>query len=148
MSDREILFEEAFNLLCGDVLGTGIHRKVYTCRIRPDLVVKVDLDEDKIERSFANVHEYSFWEDYKEVAGVKQWLAPCEMLSPDGRILLQKRAEPIPASYKLPAKLPAFLTDTKRSNYGLLNGKLVCVDYALVVMNPETKLRKATWRNE
>ena len=35
-------YEDAFNLLCGKLLGEGIHRKVFECRLRDDLVVKVE----------------------------------------------------------------------------------------------------------
>lgn len=137
-------FEDAFNLLCGKLIGEGIHRKVYECRIRPDLVVKVENDD---YRYFANVLEDKFWADNQHYAKVARWLAPCEYLSPDGRILLQRRADPIGRGTKLPDKLPAFLTDVKRSNFGLLNGKLVCVDYAMVLQNPSVRERKADWRD-
>ena len=79
------------------------------------------------------------------MTAISRWLAPCEFLSPDGRILLQTRAEPLPFDYRLPDKLPAFLTDLKRANFGLLDGKLVCVDYAFVDIMPSTRLRRACW---
>lgn len=141
-------FEDAFNLFCGELLGKGIHRAVYACAIRPDLVVKVELESPDGSRNFANVHEFSFWRDYGEIDKIKQWLAPCEMLSADGRILLQKRVTPVHDTKLFPAKLPSFLTDTKLSNYGMLDGRLVCADYALTVLNAETNLQKVTWRKE
>lgn len=136
--------EDAFNLLYGKVLGQGIHRKVFECRIRDDLVVKVE-DQDTDWRYFANVHEMRFWNDHMHYAKVADWLAPCDYLSPDGRVMLQRRCEQLPASYQLPDVLPAFLTDHKRENFGLLNGKLVCVDYATTIPNPSVKLRKVHW---
>lgn len=135
-------FEDAFNLLCGDKIGGGIHRTVYTCRLREDLVVKVESDE---HRFFANVFEYKFWADNSYCEAIAKWLAPCKYLSPDARILLQRRAEPLPKGYTMPEKLPTFLTDLKRENFGLLDGKFVCVDYAMNIPNPSVKLKKAEW---
>lgn len=130
-------FEDAFNLLCGDKLGEGIHRTVFECRIRPDLVVKV---EDEEWRSFANVREQRFWDDHEHMPDVAKWLAPCESLSPDGRILLQRRVTPV---LELPKQLPNFLTDRKAENFGMLGKRLVCVDYSTVIMpKPSTRLGK------
>lgn len=143
MSRKRDSFEDAFNLLCGDLIGRGIHRFVYECRIRPDLVVKVENNDHM--RYFANVHEMAFWSEHHRFKAVADWLAPCEFLSPDGRILLQKRAEPLHMTAPLPDKLPAFLTDWKRENYGMYDGRFVCVDYAMTIPNPNRKLRKVTW---
>lgn len=136
-------FEDAFNLLCGNKIGSGIHRDVFECRLRPDLVVKVEIVETW--RYFANVHEMKFWNDNEYRKDITKWLAPCEYLSPDGRILLQRRVDPIGSKTRLPDKLPAFLTDVKKDNYGLLDGRLVCFDYALSIPNPSTRLKKVDW---
>lgn len=142
MSDHAT-YLDAFNLLCGDFIGRGQFRDVFQCRLLPDCVVKVERPESF--RKFSNVYEFDFWHEYKEDKNVIKWLAPCEWLSADGRILIQKKCDPVPQDYKLPTKLPSFLTDTKRANYGIYEGRLVCIDYAIVIMNPETKLRKANW---
>lgn len=134
---------DALDLMCGKLIGEGIHRKVFECRIRDDLVVKVETDDDW--RYFSNVHEMKFWSDHRFAPNVAQWLAPCEFMSPNGRILLQQRVQPIRDTDVLPLKLPAFLTDIKRENFGWLNGKFVCVDYALVIINPSLRMRKADW---
>lgn len=126
----------------GELLGYGTHRKVFACKLRPDLVVKVEEEE---YRYFANVTEQKFWDDNREYKPVSQWLAPCEFLSPDGRLLLQRRAEPA-REKDLPDKIPSFLTDLKLSNFGWLDGRLVCVDYAITLPNPNIRLRKADWR--
>lgn len=139
-------FEDAFNLLCGEKLGNGIHRTVYRCRLRSDLVVKV---EEQDYRQFANVLEQRFWDDHCHYEPVARWLAPCEFLSPDGRILLQRRVDPLPrVGAALPDALPAFLTDVKRDNFGILDGRLVCFDYAATIPNPSTRLRKVDWADD
>jgi hypothetical protein len=136
-------FEDAFNLLCGEKIGSGIHRDVFECRIRKDLVVKVEIDETF--RTFANVDEMKFWSYYQYIPKVAAWLAPCEYMSQDGRILLQRRATPITDEKTLPEKMPMFLTDFKASNYGWINGNLVCVDYAYTIRNPSTRPQKVHW---
>jgi len=142
---REAAFEDAFNLLCGELIGRGISRTVYECTIDPSLVVKV---EDAEHRRFANVFENAFWQDYQHAPKVARWLAPCVKLSVGGRVLLQRRAEPLPRDYLLPDKLPAFLTDHKASNFGLIQGQLVCVDYAVTVLSPNLALRRTYFNKE
>ena len=137
------IYEDAFNLLCGKLLGEGIHRKVFECRLRDDLVVKVESETDW--RYFANVLEMRFWNDHEHYKKVADWLAPCEYLSPDGRILLQRKALPIVDRSALPKQVPAFLSDLKPENFGMLDGRLVCLDYAMTIPNPSTRLKKVDW---
>jgi len=141
VDDLEEVYYDTFNLLCGKQLGEGIHRKVFECKLRPELVVKVESSE---RRYFANVLEQRFWNDNQEYKPIAKWLAPCEYLSPDGRLLLQRRAEPARVK-ELPDKMPSFLTDLKVSNFGWLDGRLVCLDYAMTIPNPSARLRKADW---
>lgn len=136
-------FEDSFNLLCGKKLGEGIHRAVFECRLRPDLVVKVEAEDGW--RYFANVHEMRFWNEHQHDPKVARWLAPCEFLSPDGRILLQRRIDALREGDQLPEKLPAFLTDVKRDNFGMLDGKIVCADYAMTIPSPSVRPRKVEW---
>jgi hypothetical protein len=138
----EATYIDAFNMLCGDLLGEGCYRRVFKCKLRPDLVVKVESAEI---RSFMNVAESRFWSDNEHYKKIADWLAPCEFLSPDGRILLQRKVDPVPDSYKLPEKLPSFLTDHKRANFGILDGRLVCVDYATTIPNLSVRPKKAWW---
>ena len=118
---------------------------MFSCRIRDDLVVKVEDNGDAGHRSFANVREFDFWTYWRDYEPVAKWLAPCEFLSPDGRIMLQRRVDPIPSTFELPATLPTFLTDHKRTNFGMFEGRLVCVDYATVIHAKNIKPRKAHW---
>ncbi len=134
-------YQDAFNLLCGDKIGEGTTRTVFECKLRPELVVKV---EDGDMRDFANVVEAKFWSEYEGSPAIAKWLAPVEFLSPDGRILLQRRADPV-REKELPKKIPAFLADTKVGNFGRISGRIVCVDYAITIINPSVRLRKAKW---
>lgn len=98
-------FEDLFYMICGEKLGNGIHRDVYACKIRPELVVKVESSE---MRYFANVIEMKFWDEHQHYKAVADWLAPCEYLSPDGRILMMQRVKPLPDDFVLPSKMPTF----------------------------------------
>lgn len=143
----EALNRDAFDMLCyGEPVGRGTSRNVFQSRFNARQVIKVEIEKDW--RTFENVREWYFWNDWQHASKVAEWLAPCEMISPDGRILVQAKCDPLPSNYELPAKLPNFLTDTKRSNYGLLNGKFVCLDYALVCTTASLQLRRATWVDE
>lgn len=134
---------DAFNTLCGEKLGDGIHREVYVCRTATDLVVKVEKYLDY--RSFANVTENTLWRDWEHAPKVAKWLAPCQYLSPDGRILLQRRAKPVRDDDQLPDKIPAFLTDVKRENFGWIDGQLVCIDYAYHITRLNMNMKAAKW---
>lgn len=133
---------DVFNMLCGDKLGEGIHRQVFECKLRTDLVVKVETNTTY--RDFANVREMKFWTDNFHASKISKWLAPCEFLSPDGYVLLQKRTHVLRQN-ELPAKLPAFLTDIKPGNFGLYDGRVVCHDYAMVIDQISLTLKKAEW---
>lgn len=127
-------------MLTGEFINSGIARTVYHCRLRPDLVVKIETPG----QSFQNVMEWETWRAWEHNKNVKRWLAPCVDISPCGTVLLQMKTTPIPPE-RFPAKMPAFLTDMKRANYGLLKGRVVCHDYGMSVANLETRLRKADW---
>lgn len=134
-----------FNFACGDLIGEGTTRKVFACRFNSSYVLKVEIP--KVWRTFDNVREFEFWQDHRHIKAVAEWLCPVTRMSPDGRILMQDRAERIPESYIMPEQIPAFLCDQKRENFGLLNGRLVCVDYALQVTSISSKMIKAKWRD-
>lgn len=138
----KLAFEGAFNLLCGRELGRGIHRQVFECKIDPTLVVKVEHNED--ERSFANAFEFRNWDEYSWAGDIAEWLAPVVAISPCGLVLLQRRTLDL-RPHELPDKLPAFLTDHKPENYGLLDGRVVCRDYSTLISNASMRLRKVEW---
>jgi hypothetical protein len=114
------------------MLGEGIHRKVFECRLREDLVAKVEIPNTF--RFFANVHEMKLYNEAPYA--VQQWLAKPDLLSPDGRVMFQERVLPAADVSELPETLPEFLTDIKPENFGWVREgntrRLVCVDYALV----------------
>lgn len=139
--DRYEIFEEAYNLICGDLLGEGISRKVYDCRIIPDAVVKVE----KSNYSFTNIREYEAWGVVGNHKVLGKMFAPVLHISPDGKMLIMGKTT---QAYSFPDKLPVCMQDTKSANYGMYNGRFVCHDYGvngLMEFGLSTRLRKVTW---
>lgn len=128
-------------LSLGEKLGEGATRAVYACSLDPTLVVKIE----KFERKFHNIGEWEYWQTFQYVKDVSVWLAPCVSISDCGSVLLMKRTNPLLTSDKLPTKLPFFLTDFKKENYGKLKNKVVCHDYASLILDVKTKLKTTRW---
>lgn len=141
------IHEAAFNLMVGEQIGKGVNRTVYSCWLSPDWVVKVQHSNGN--GYFQNIMEYRLWmrADKKQ----RRWLAPVKWISACGQVLIMQRTHPIPPSYKLPSRMPDWLCDFKRTNYGLLNGVLVCHDYGLdwptSVALDRNGSAAAEWRN-
>jgi hypothetical protein len=154
MSDATI-HREAFNLLCDDRIGSGMSREVWSSRLMPDCVIKV---EDGAGR-FQNIVEWETWQRVKDTPA-SRWFAQCRWISPTGQILIMERTRQ-PALSEYPEKMPAFLCDFKRTNYGISTVKdaktgqpshmFVCHDYGtnLLFEHGMTKrLVKAEWWDE
>lgn len=127
---------ELETFILGEKLGAGIHRDVYVYTPDPTLVVKVETGT----ANFANAKEWEVWNDLKWRPDVRKWLAPCVAISQSGAFLLQKRTTPITESH-MPKRIPKFFTDEKVDNWGRLDNKIVCHDYALTIRNFDVKLR-------
>lgn len=140
---QNVLTLDTFSLVAGEKIGSGISRAVYVYRPDPTLVVKFEAARERFE----NATEWSLWQHVKDVKRVSRWFAPCVAISDSGAVMLQRRVMTAqPREYL--DKLPAFLTDTKRSNFGILDGRLVCCDYGthLMLENGMTaRMRKAEW---
>ena len=131
---------ELLTMMIGKTLGAGEFRIVFEHEHRKDLVLKFETRA----QSFQNIAEWDFWNDNKDRKRVAAWLAPCEFISPCGIILAQKKTtKPVEADY--PKMVPEFLTDLKRTNFGMYRGRLVAHDYGLYNVNTPTKRKKAKW---
>lgn len=126
----------------GKKLGSGIARSVYTHRLDPKIVIKIEDQSD----SFQNVIEARMWEEVQYYKPMAKWLAPVVSISPCGKILIQYRAQPL-AVKDLPEMVPAFLQDIKRDNWGVFNGKPVCFDYGSInlTFGKKLKMKKVLW---
>lgn len=126
--------------ICAESLGTGLSRLVFVYRPNPKWVVKIE------EKGFQNVIEQYVW-DRVHQTDFARWFAPIIDASPLGTVVLMERTS-LPRPQDFPKRMPAFLTDFKRTNYGMLNGRLVCHDYGtnLLIENGLTKrMRIADW---
>lgn len=129
----DIAAESFMSMHTGDaILGRGISRTVIPyyppCQdnddegTSPTFVLKICHTADVS----ANYYEYEVWRSV-EMTKWSRWFAPIVDISIDGRVLIQHRTQPLATT---PTKIPEFLTDLKIVNWGLLNGKPVCHDYA------------------
>ena len=128
------------DLFLGKYLGGGTAREVYTYQLDETKVLKIEY----ASASFQNAREWQIWHDLKDAKDYAQWLAPCHWISPCGMVLIQSRT--LPAREKdLHDRMPAFITDMKRANYGMLNGRLVCHDYGTAISEYRKAERRADW---
>jgi len=136
-------YEDLKDLLLGEALGVGIHRKVGVYKLDKNLVVKCAIECPNI-----NILEEEIWQMVRHT-NIAKWFAPCVEISPCGIFLLQNRIETKPKS-EYPKFIPSFFTDTKYKNFGWLNGNFVCCDYASFISTSMVhkwsgKLKKADW---
>lgn len=127
------------NMFVGEKIADGSARDVFKYIPDPTKVVKVEVRG----KSFQNISEWQFWEDFKNKKSVAKWLAPCHAISACGIFLIQEYARDlIPSEH--PKRLPEFITDHKIENLGVIDDRLVCRDYGYVNADVEVNLRK--WR--
>jgi hypothetical protein len=144
-------FEDAFNLLCDRQVGNGMSRKVFTSVLLPECVIKVEDDAHR----FQNVVEWETWNRIKYTPA-SRWFAECKWISPNGIVLIMERTLP-PRAEDFPKRMPVFLSDFKRTNYGMAKSKgkkqwLVCHDYGTHLLWQEgchtKRTKNADWWDE
>lgn len=144
MSAREqlsgFLKNEVVDLFCRTEIGSGVARTVYESPLLPGIVIKCELPA----QSFQNITEWETWQEVKHTKWAK-WFAPCIEISACGSVLLMKKTEK-PSKY--PDRMPVFMTDLKRANYGLIGRQIVAHDYGknlLMQTGFTDRMRKADW---
>ena len=115
------------DIVCAELLGEGLSRKVYVYKLDPSLVVKFEFHGGY----FQNVIEWKTWIDMLGNR-YRRWFAPCREISPCGTVLIMERATQFPDKS---FSVPGFFEDVKHDNFGLIDGKVVCVDYGLMHRN-------------
>jgi hypothetical protein len=128
--------------LCGARLGWGVHREVFELAACPSRWV-VKVERDMSAGAFANALE---WRNYVELGGdpvVGPWLAPVAGIDETGRVLLQRRVRHLPLA-EMPPRVPSWLTDLKTTNFGRLEGRVVCCDYSSLLRVP-LRMKRARW---
>ena len=111
------------DLIVGDHIASGFYRKVYNYHPDSRCVIKLETTDSS---HFHNANEWTFWNEMKETKWAK-WLAPCCSISSNGTCLIQVRTTPLVGN--MPKKIPNFMNDTKRGNWGMLEGRPVLHDY-------------------
>lgn len=135
------MLQEFMYMMTGEVLGQGMSRRVYAHPHDPTKVIKM---ENKAG-SFGNIQEWHIWDEFKAVASVAKWLAPCHHISDCGAFLIMERTQPLTIK-KIPEKIPKFLTDHKRENFGMIDNRIVCHDYGFIIKTLDDKLVK--WKGD
>ena len=128
LNDVPTIGLEIIDFICGDFLGSGIHREVYDYNLDPKYVVKIDISEECGDNSI----EWRIWNNVMHTTdGTKNWFAPCSWISTNGRIMLQRKTKPLYDKFKnIPEKIPAYFTDIKPDNFGWIGNQIVAHDYA------------------
>lgn len=141
-----VVRDDALSMLCGKQLGSGVSRYVYEYPIEPEkYVVKVENDKSPL---FQNMKEVLVWREFERYERIAKWLAPIEFVSHSGKWVLQRRTKPISLAelQKRVKRIPACFTDTKSTNWGLLDGRIVCHDYGTLLLGHDVKeTKKAEW---
>ncbi len=147
MSDNSATWRQAFDLMCDKQLGSGMSRTVWSSKLMPDCVIKIE----DTAGMFQNIVEWETWQRVKDTE-FSRWFAECKWISGNGSILIMERTRPALSS-EFPDKMPVFLCDFKRTNFGMAKSKgkkewFVCHDYGtnLLFENGMTKrVRKTEW---
>ena len=131
------------SMFCKRQIGRGIGREVYVLETDPTKIVKIEIGS----QSFQNVIEWETWDKLEDTPHAK-WLAPCRHISPCGIVLIMDRTQPLRPGEE-PDRMPAWLNDHKRSNYGRLGKRVVCHDYGTnLLLNHgafNSRMRKVEW---
>lgn len=139
------LYAEFMDTMCGKMLGEGVSRRVYECKPNPDAVIKIErYAPDNEIHQFQNIIEWNTWAWVKGTKHEK-WFAPCLYISSNGNILIQAKTKPIT---RYPDKIPVYLEDTKKQNYGIYKNHVCCHDYGtntLQTHGMSKRMKKAKW---
>lgn len=116
---------DIMGLFLGDRISSGLSREVFECGLDDKLVAKI---EDTQYRQ--NEVEWLIWES---VVGTKweKWFAGIRHCSPCMSCIIQDKTT-IPTEEdwkKFPRKIPEFLADARKENWGILDGRFVVHDY-------------------
>lgn len=132
-----------YDLHVGESVGFGMARNVFESKLNPSIVIKVENGKG----SFQNIVEFETWNNVREYGNAyfMKWFCPVLHISDCGRILVMAKAK---KATRYPTNIPVFLTDTKKNNYGVHNGRFVCLDYGTNLLwrhGLSPKMQKADW---
>lgn len=149
ISKLESVNSDLIRMFVGEKIGSGLYRSVYRFNLNPDkYVIKIEPNSTE-----CNANEFLIWNEVSGLIGplawVRDWFAPILYMSPDAKILIMEKTNPIfPKNItNYPDKVPNFFSDIKVDNFGWINGKFVCHDYGFInrFIKYDKKFRKANW---
>jgi len=131
--------------MIGKRLDGGVARDVYGLKFPPEGCASV-VKFETVAKSFQNIIE---WEVWNQVVGTKweKWFAPCCSIGDCGIALIQRQTTPLIA---FPKRIPSFMTDNKKCNWGEYEGRPVCHDYGIMaaISIKGAKMVKVEWRDD
>lgn len=136
---------EFFEMFIGKKIGEGTTRQVFEYLPDRDYVIKYEEDGG----CFQNVHEMDMWRQSAGHPELSDWLAPCIAISKFGQFLVQ--AKTVPAQpHQYPERVPSFITDLGRRNFGIYQDRFVAHDYGhsrVFRLGMTKRDRKADWKH-
>lgn len=140
LANRKVTYD-VMDAFLGELIGNGAYRNVYENRLDSKTVIKIETGS-----TFANAIEFETWQRVCMVTGVSKWFAPIQYISGCGKVLIMAKCKPLKTP---PAKIPSFFTDVKMANFGLYQGRVVCLDYGShLLMEEGMKLKLINWTSE
>lgn len=131
---------------CDKLIGQGCYRDVYSIKGFPNHVIKIE--RDMTSANFANAMEWRNWINNKEWKWFAKFLAPCQLISATGQVLVQSKVVH-KETKRYPKQIPSMFTDVKYENFGWINNKLVCCDYSFIpfyiIKVGNSRFKKAKW---
>lgn len=142
--DSQFMTKEFMRLICDQHLGGGSTRDVWGSSWLPGVAFKFEPNEG----AFANIGEWEFWQETEDQPWQRKWLAPCLAISPCGGVLAMKRCSVIEID-RLPKEVPVWATDTKITNWGMMEDKdgyrAVMLDYHMVISTLTKRTKRPDW---
>lgn len=124
------------------LIGMGLTRDVYHYSTQPNLVIKVERNNNR-RNSFQNVKEYLFTKELEYCEEIKH-IAKTIDISENGKYIIQEYARDVTDDEwtKFIADVsPSFLTDLKRENVGVIDDRIVVRDYGSSIMTNRFKMK-------
>ena len=149
ISNNQDVISDLISMICGKKIGSGSFRDVYGFNIDPNRwVVKIEP-----KNTDCNITEFLLWDEIQGLKGnlawVKEWFAPIQWCSPNGKVIIMERTSKYPKTKTLqrPKKVPDFFMDIKSDNFGWIGDKFVCHDYGFInrFIKYEKKFRPVVW---
>ena len=113
-------------VLFGKRLDQGATREVFEWHMHEKkYVIKVEEGD-----TFHNIEEHKIW-CCVEGTEYEKWFAPVFRITPGGHALIMRRTrEARKGDPEFPKEIPDFFVDVRYRNWGILDGRWVCHDYA------------------